>query len=386
MFEYLSDDQKNYLNNNLIEKGQKFCADYLKLNIHTVNNYKNKVIDREKNKAKIPENVRVFMVENYYKLGPLGCSKELGYSRSRMSRYADLLGLSVDPYYQKYSLWNKFDISKLQDFNNPVVCYYWGFFWADGTLAENSYNIKFKIVKPDFDVIKNIILPICENWRYREDHDGDENHKVQSILEVNHHDLHVWLSDMDFDKKSGASADKILSKIPDHLKHYWWRGYFDGDGSFVFHDRTVRASIVSCFDQDWSFAKYLEEKYNIGYRWGGNVNEERRASTINMEGEVSVKKFMNFILQGDQFGLDRKYQIYYNYLEYKKNVRLDKKSIYKGVTRNKHGYWVMQIYKGKHYRKTYKRDPENEILAAREYDRLAKELFGNKANLNFPNE
>lgn len=53
---------------------------------------------------------------------------------------------------------------------------------------------------------------------------------------------------------------------------------------------------------------------------------------------------------------------------------------YRGVTKVKNKYFVAQI-KGKHIGLFH--TPE---LAARAYDQKAKELFGEFANLNFPNE
>jgi hypothetical protein len=167
-------------------------------------------------------------------------------------------------------------------------------------------------------------MALSQRWRFAIRWDGVETHKLQAALLMNHEGLHGFLLEHDFLKKSGASACKILSKIPPQYKHYWWRGYFDGDGSFVFDGATVRASIISCFDQDWTFAQFLENDLGIGYRTGYNRNDERSSSTINMEGEVSASKFMNYILQGEQFGLQRKYDVTTNIKSIRKTSDLIK--------------------------------------------------------------
>lgn len=382
-----SDEILTFIKENYKIIGRKACSEKTGLGTTELSNLVQKYQFFPKEKNNWTEEDMIFLKNNYFDMGAKKVAAHLGQTRQRVLTKAHRLGLKVDFKLQKQDLWNDSDISLLLDLTNPKVIYFWGFFWADGTIAKNSFNVKFKIVKPDFDCIAEFVRPLTPNWRYREDHDGDPNHQVQSILEINHKALQEFLEENDYHIKSGASACKILSKIPDHLKHYWWRGYFDGDGSFVFDGATVRASLVSSYDQDWTFAKYLEEKVKIGYRWGCNINEERKSSTINMEGEVSAKKFMDFILQGDQFGLQRKYDKYKDYLVYKTTVRPNKTSKYRGVNREKAtGRWIMQIYKGKCIQKRFGREADQEILAAKEYDRMAKELFGNKAFLNFPNE
>jgi len=49
---------------------------------------------------------------------------------------------------------------------------------------------------------------------------------------VNNRLLYEFLVDNDYKLKSYNSADKILSKIPNSLHHYFFRGLIDGDGCF----------------------------------------------------------------------------------------------------------------------------------------------------------
>ena len=73
--------------------------------------------------------------------------------------------------------------------------------------------------------------------------------------------LYNFLKENDYHIKSGASASKILLKIPEHLQHYWWRGFIDGDGCFVRNERNRLniLQITSTFDQGWSFIKNIEK-------------------------------------------------------------------------------------------------------------------------------
>lgn len=329
------------------------------------------------------------LIDNYSELGPTTIHKKFlpQKSVSSIKIKAFKLGLKVKKGFCYGHNLNIEDVSYFTEVKTAFAAYFLGFLWADGTVSKTTSNIRFKIVENDFNVIKDKIFKILKSWRYRVEHDGFDNHQKQSVLELNNKEFHRFLVENDYLIKSGASANKILAKIPNKYKHYWWRGYFDGDGSFVFDGKTVRVNIVSCYEQNWDFAEFLEKALNIGYRVGYNINDERKSSGINMEGEISATKFMDYILMGQKFGLKRKYDKYHDYLEYKKNVRPDKTSKYRGVSRSKsNGLWVTQIYKGKCFRFTFGKTKKDEILAAKKYDEMAKQLFGNKAYINFSNE
>lgn len=276
---------------------------------------------------------------------------------------------------------NNEDLSHFYTLDDPFLVYFLGFFWADGAISKTTSNMRFKIVKSDFDIIKDRIFKLAKTWRYREDWDGLDNHQVQSVLELNHKGVHAFLAQMGYLTKSGGSASTILSKVPVDLQHYWWRGYFDGDGCFLFDGQTVRVSLVSGYEQNWDFAESLLQKLHVHYRIGRNRDATRGNSSVNMENESAVIKFMNFILQGEAFGLQRKYEKYYAYLECKKALRKKKTSQYRGVdwARNK---WRMQFY-SHGFRKSASFDTEEE--AARAYDLLARQYHGNKVTPNFPN-
>lgn len=322
-----------------------------------------------------------FLKANYWDMGPHAIAERFGFRLGTVYTAAHRMGLRFDPARHKERLWNKEDLAHFYALSDPFIVYFLGYFWADGTLAKKTYNVKFKIVKPDFDVIGDRLRATAKSWRYREDHDGHPNHQVQSVLEMNHKGLWEFLVAHDYHIKSGASASKILTAIKPELRHYWWRGYFDGDGCFVFNGETVRVSICSGHKQDWSFAVEALDDLGIAYRIGKRTEGPSRNSTVNMECEASVRKFMEYILQGEQFGLQRKYDNYRRYLEHKGTCRLDKTSQFRGVTQDSRGKWVMQFYSGRHIRIGC----DTETEAAELYDLLAVYYRGNKAVLNFPN-
>ena len=87
-------------------------------------------------------------------------------------------------------------------------------------------------------------------------------------------------------------------------------------------------------------------------------------------------------MQGKSFGLQRKYNKYYSYLEYRKNIISKRISKYRGISKGGKKWYAVIIKDGKLYRSHLFK---TQLQAALKHDELAKELYGNRANLNFPN-
>lgn len=108
------------------------------------------------------------------------------------------------------------------------LVYLLGFIWADGNVCDNSCRVNF--VYEDFLFIKNIFTNVGK-WYYKTIQ--HINRKEQINISVCCIDFCDFLKENDYLIKSYVSADKILSKIPDNLKHYFFRGVVDGDGFII---------------------------------------------------------------------------------------------------------------------------------------------------------
>jgi intein-encoded DNA endonuclease-like protein len=189
-------------------------------------------------------------------------------SRKEITVKANYLGLKVRKELIGTYFLNKEDMSYFINIKEPFAAYFLGFLWADGCIAKETYNIKLKIVNEDFVDIQEQILSTGKTWRLRLENDGNPKHKEQAILEINNKTFWEFLVNNDYLIKSGASACKILDKIPESLHFYWWRGFFDGDGGFTIKSFTKRISLTSVNYQDWTFLYNLCKKLETGWRLG----------------------------------------------------------------------------------------------------------------------
>lgn len=302
---------------------------------------------------------------------------------SQIKARANYLGVVILPEYKTINFRrNSEDLSSITDIKSPFAAYMLGFLWADGWVSKTKFTIRLIIIDEDFNDIKPDWLASAKSWIYFVYDDGNPEHKRQARVTIHHREFHDFLVQNDYLFKSGYSADSILDKIPIQFRNYWWRGYFDGDGCFMFKGSLGRVILSGGYGQDWTFFDRLAKTIGLDYSLRHQKYTNHSSSEIIIQDEANVRRFMDHIYQGEMFGLKRKRKKYEEFLAYKSIARPNKSSAYRGVSKHSQcNRWKMQICcKKQFYRKLFKTETE----AAQEYDRLALELFGNKAMLNFP--
>lgn len=283
-----------------------------------------------------------FLRENYH-LGSKFCSEKLGRTRGATATKIEKLGFRLtkeqDSLIKCNSRHVNIDPNQFYDIKTPELAYFLGFFWADGTILSGDYLISLIINSSDAEVLKETFYkigkwPTASYIRKRNNKDC-----YSTSFRVGNKLIWTFLKDHDYHIKSGASADKILSKIPDHLKHYWWRGFFDGDG--YWDDNGLIASFTSGAYQDWSFAEKLCNDLSVSF----DIFRKRYSkddkiignSAIIMKKAPNLVKFGQYIYQNyenDKVGLYRKYKNYLlslkkdEYINYKPiDIEFDKQLI-----------------------------------------------------------
>jgi hypothetical protein len=231
----------------------------------------------------------------------------------------------------------------------PEIAYLLGLLWADGHVKSInlSGSIRFGNITSDIDDIRHVFHKTGD-WNFYEMGRQRANWKDQTAIVINEKTLFNFLKDHDYETKSGGSPIKILSHVPEHLRHYWWRGYFDGDGNLYIGKHCHQISMASTYDQDWSFALSLMATLGVKGSICQTISKKgHKSSTLRICGIENCKRFCEFIYAGyelDKIGFSRKYQKYQQLSKLKaKNDRVSK---YPGVRlRRKDGKWIALITK-----------------------------------------
>jgi hypothetical protein len=187
---------------------------------------------------------------------------------------------------------------------NECTCYILGLLWADGSMYGNM--ISLESVKEDVESLKKVFLDTGEwNIRYR----NREHWKPQMVYHISNKEFSTFLKSNDYDKKSYISADKILQKIPDNLKNYWLRGYWDGDGCFYFNStsKVVQCTATSTYEQDWTFLENIYKNLNIKYSIRRVKKQKSSYSQIRITNQKDSLKLINYLYAfEDKLGFKRK--------------------------------------------------------------------------------
>lgn len=190
--------------------------------------------------------------------------------------------------------------------------YLLGFLWADGYISKVCNSIEINIVKEDYEVLspvfsKHIKWNIFQKQRKQ---NGIPYGRPQIKSQISLSLLKQFLLEYGYANKSGGSPALILSIIPPSLRYFWWRGYFDGDGSIAISKNGCKnLAFWSTADQDWSeldsVLKSLGVKFSIYkyYRKCGN------SSALTLTHTKRIRSVRSFLYPRNEydFGLKRKF-------------------------------------------------------------------------------
>jgi hypothetical protein len=189
----------------------------------------------------------------------------------------------------------------------PESVYILGLIWADGYINKKTNAISIECVKDDIDIFYPIFQKTGNfNLYYR----NRENRKPQGIINCSSYYLSQFLKTNDYSNKSELSPIKILSLIPFELKHYFFRGWVDGDGCFYYNKKLHLMEFImsGTYNQDWSSLIILCEELSINYKITNITTKKgHQHSRFLIKKKKDIVKFGNYIYQKDMFGLKRKY-------------------------------------------------------------------------------
>jgi hypothetical protein len=217
--------------------------------------------------------------------------------------------------------WYNPPVDSLINVKTAEASYLLGFLWADGYLrpsykSETSGMIGLEIITKDFLDIENILLDVSNLWKINKNlsmtktigKDG-VNRKPQAIVHLCNSLTYLYLKEMNYKNKKILSCDKILNTIPVELQHYWWRGFFDGDGCIYFNhkQRTYQATISGHYEQNWDCYDKLLTDLEINHSLRRVVGKRGNYSQMRICSKSGCLKLMSYLYQGQEMGLKRKY-------------------------------------------------------------------------------
>jgi len=188
---------------------------------------------------------------------------------------------------------------------NKYFAYLLGFLWADGNIYQGKINksihrIVLEINENDMNNILPYLLngfPFTGNYTRQR-----KNWKPTKIINTNNKYLFKFLYENDYLNKSITPPIKILNLIPDNLKYYWIRGYFDGDGCIYINKKNYINHIVfsSSYNYNWDFITQILNNLNIKFNIINTISKNNnKSSALRIINKNDIIKFANYLYYDD---------------------------------------------------------------------------------------
>lgn len=203
----------------------------------------------------------------------------------------------------------KVNPTPFKNITDKMYAYILGLIWADGYVIP-PYIVGLSTTYPDAEFFVPLFLKTGK-WKYYDEQKRD-NWKKSCQIKTSNRELVSFLVENDYTSKHYASADKILSHIPENLLRYWLRGFFDGDGHLYTDNKgSHRVSFSGPHDQEWDHLQLLCEKIGVNGIIHKEVRNTGSGSTFTIYGMYKSIKFCEYMYNGypdDNLGLQRKYK------------------------------------------------------------------------------
>jgi predicted HAD superfamily Cof-like phosphohydrolase len=261
-----------------------------------------------------------FLKENYPKYGS-EISKDLKCSKGAVRGRARKIGLKLTRdqktgIYQYHADKNcKINIEEFYNITKPEVAYFLGLIWADGHVQnkKRKHITSISLIETDL----NEVLPVFKTfgvWNQYKITKREKNWKQTYVAMLYSRRLSDFLCEHDYLTKSEVSACKILSKIPSHLKKYWFRGIIDGDGHIKSSNHTCTFTLASSYNQNWDFFKKICDELEIEYKTiqrevpkkNGKIHRSSCVIVFNRENVGKLLKYTHGDYVNDKIGISRK--------------------------------------------------------------------------------
>jgi intein-encoded DNA endonuclease-like protein len=246
-----------------------------------------------------------FLKKNFIQFGVKKCAEHL----NRNSPYVEKKAYSLGLFRKNSDQWKldkspqKVNMIPFLNIKSPEMAYILGFIWADGHITKRKNGIVISVQQKDGKELHDVLLKHIPFNVHVTKRNG------QFMFHIHDYTLHQFLVDNDYSIKSVSSPSKILSKIPISLRHYFFRGYFDGDGCFSNGKSGSCVSFTGSHNQNWNDTIQFIQK--IIQKTPGLIRRKKdklghQSSYVYFYGKEHIKKFLSYLYSGQSLGLSRK--------------------------------------------------------------------------------
>jgi hypothetical protein len=222
------------------------------------------------------------------------CAKYLNRTKCSIKTKTYSLGIKLN---------KRIDVEQFFNIKTKEIAYILGLLWADGHITFANNTAKTPIIKhtskPSDNIIFLEILNKIGKWNsFTTKNIGSYAKEIKniSINWVSSRLIGEYLIQNQYRNKT-ESPSLILSKIPNNLKVYWFRGYFDGDGSVSIKNKGYHSIAFTGHEkQDWKFIVDLFNEIGIiDYRHRIIKSRDGKSSQIVISKKEELFKFENYL-------------------------------------------------------------------------------------------
>lgn len=284
---------------------------------------------------------------NLYKsgLGTKPLSKKYSCSENTIRRILDdnKIEHHIKGGIQKYF----FNENFLDELNTSEKLYFLGWLYSDGNVSKTENLVRIGLASKDREVLEVLNL-ILENERpLREEIEHGEERVVLSLCSKHFKDRLIELGCV-------PNKSNVLTYpdwVPQEYLRDFIRGYYDGDGSLVISQSKngIKQGIIT-IASTFNFISKLQKviKENLGIE--GKIRPFKKESLCYgyfIYAQEEILKFLEWLyFDNNCVKLQRKWNLYKELKQSRKNLKIDKSAQQKIVRDNKNE--IIRLYKEEH--------------------------------------